>query len=140
MQCLRPNFAKRGGLVTVVAQDVCTKEVLMVASANEEAWRKTLETGIAHYWSTSRNRLWKKGEESGHVQIVLRVLVDCDGDAVLYLVEPKGPACHTAQRSCFYRDAVSDVARAAFPSARDALAVVDIPVNLGVQEKGVSRD
>lgn len=140
MQCLQPNFAKRGGLVTVVAQDVRTKEVLMVASANEEAWRLTMQTGFGHYWSTSRNLLWKKGETTGNLQKVVRVLVDCDGDAILYLVEPQGPACHTEQRSCFYRDVVASIALATFPNAQDALTIVDVPVNLDSKEKGVNRD
>jgi phosphoribosyl-AMP cyclohydrolase len=91
------------GLIPVVVQDVNTKEVLMVAYANEEAIRKTLETGYAHYWSRSRKKLWMKGETSGNVQRVVEIRVDCDGDALLYLVEQKGVACHTGNYSCFYR-------------------------------------
>ncbi|HEX5774687.1 MAG TPA: phosphoribosyl-AMP cyclohydrolase [Candidatus Paceibacterota bacterium] len=107
---LRPNFEKRGGLVTVVAQDIDTREVLMLAYANEEAFRKTLETGIATYYSTSRSKLWMKGEESGNTQKVWSVRVDCDGDAIVYLVEPEGDgvACHTEARSCFYRPVLRD--------------------------------
>jgi phosphoribosyl-AMP cyclohydrolase len=105
MKVLRPDFDKRGGLVTVVAQSMHTKEVLMLAYADEAALRRTLETGLATYYSTSRKRLWTKGEESGNFQKVVDVLVDCDGDALVYLVEPQGDslACHTGARSCFFR-------------------------------------
>jgi len=98
------DFAKLNGLVTVVVQDAQTKEVLMVAFANEEAVRRTLEEGRAYFWSRSRQKLWRKGEESGNEMEVLKVMVDCDGDSLLYLVRPKGPACHTGNRSCFFRE------------------------------------
>jgi phosphoribosyl-AMP cyclohydrolase len=99
-----PDFAKRGGLVTAIAQDHETGEILMVAYMNEESFRKTLELGEVVYWSTSRNELWHKGESSGNVQIVKELRVDCDGDAVLVKVEQRGgAACHTGQRSCFFR-------------------------------------
>jgi phosphoribosyl-AMP cyclohydrolase len=91
------------GLIPVVAVDARTREVLMVAYANEEALDLTRSTGFAHYYSRSRKRIWKKGEESGHLQRVARILVDCDGDALLYEVEQKGVACHTGHRSCFFR-------------------------------------
>jgi phosphoribosyl-ATP pyrophosphohydrolase/phosphoribosyl-AMP cyclohydrolase len=91
------------GLVTAVAQDAETGEVLMVAHMNREALRRTLETGQAWYWSRSRHRLWRKGEESGHTQRVTAIRADCDGDAVLLRVEQTGPACHTGHRTCFYR-------------------------------------
>lgn len=97
------KFDKTSGLIPVVAQEFSTKEVLMVAYANEEALRKTLETGYAHYWSRSRKRLWMKGETSGNTQRVRSILVDCDGDTLLMLVEQKGNACHTGNRTCFYR-------------------------------------
>ena len=97
------DFSKQGGLIPVVVQDADTGMVLMVAYANEEAVRLTLDTGYAHFWSRSRRRIWKKGETSGNVQEVVEVRVDCDGDALLYLVRPKGPACHTGNMSCFYR-------------------------------------
>ena len=97
-----PDFAKRGGLVTAIAQDHASGEILMVAYMNEASFRKTLELGEVVYWSTSRNALWHKGEESGNVQIVKELRVDCDGDAVLIKVEQRGrAACHTGQRSCF---------------------------------------
>ena len=90
------------GLVPVVTQDWRTKEVLMVAYADQEALRKTIETGYAHYWSRSRRSLWRKGETSGNIQTIREILIDCDFDTVLYLVEQKGPACHTGQRTCFH--------------------------------------
>jgi phosphoribosyl-ATP pyrophosphohydrolase/phosphoribosyl-AMP cyclohydrolase len=92
-----------GGLVPVVAQDVRTGRALMLAFADREAVEKTLETGFAHYHSRSRGTLWKKGETSGHVQRVTEVRLDCDGDALLYLVDPAGPACHTGEASCWFR-------------------------------------
>ncbi len=95
------DFQKSGGLIPVVVQEATTREVLMVAFANPDAVRETLRTGYAHYFSRSRNRLWKKGESSGHVQRVREVLVDCDRDALLYIVEQTGVACHRGTRSCF---------------------------------------
>jgi phosphoribosyl-AMP cyclohydrolase (EC 3.5.4.19) len=93
-----------GGLIPVVVQDSTTGEVLMVAYANEEAILRTRETGFAHYYSRSRKKIWKKGEESGHIQRIKRILVDCDGDTLLYVVDQVGGgACHTGHRSCFYR-------------------------------------
>jgi phosphoribosyl-AMP cyclohydrolase len=99
-----PDFEKRGGLVTAIAQDHATGEILMVAYMNPEAFERTLELGQVVYWSTSRNELWHKGESSGNVQILKDVYVDCDGDAVLLMVEQQGgAACHTGKRSCFFR-------------------------------------
>jgi phosphoribosyl-ATP pyrophosphohydrolase/phosphoribosyl-AMP cyclohydrolase len=90
------------GLVPVIAQDANTGEVLMLAYANREAVEKTIETGEAHYYSRSRGELWRKGKTSGNTQRVVEVRLDCDGDALLYRVEPAGPACHTGERSCFF--------------------------------------
>ena len=90
------------GLVCAIAQDYESGEVLMQAYMNEEAYRKTLETGYAHYWSRSRQKLRKKGEESGHLQRVRGVYIDCDRDCVLLKVEQVGAACHTGNYSCFY--------------------------------------
>jgi phosphoribosyl-AMP cyclohydrolase len=99
-----PNFEKRGGLVVAIAQDVDTGDILMVAYMNRQAWEKTLETGTACYWSTSRNELWLKGETSGHTQEVKEIRVDCDEDAVLLKVHQRGgAACHLGYRSCFFR-------------------------------------
>lgn len=91
------------GLIPVVVQDIMSLEVLMVAYANEEAVSLTRDTGFAHYFSRSRRKIWKKGEESGHVQKVRQMLVDCDEDCLLYLVEQTGAACHTGYQTCFYR-------------------------------------
>ncbi|WP_094227147.1 phosphoribosyl-AMP cyclohydrolase [Methanolobus psychrotolerans] len=91
------------GLIQAIAQDNTTKEVLMCAFMNKEALERTIDTGIAHYWSRSRQSLWKKGESSGHIQKVVEIRIDCDMDAVLLVVEQTGGACHTGFRSCFYR-------------------------------------
>ncbi len=99
-----PNFDKRGGLVTVVTQDADSAEVLMVAYMNREAWERTLATGQAYYFSTSREQLWLKGESSGNVQEVREIRVDCDADAVLLKVHQRGgAACHEGYKSCFFR-------------------------------------
>jgi phosphoribosyl-ATP pyrophosphohydrolase/phosphoribosyl-AMP cyclohydrolase len=90
------------GLVPAIVQDARTGEVLMLAWMNAEAWRRTLDTGEAHFWSRSRQSLWHKGETSGHVQRVVEARLDCDADTVLLRVDPAGPACHTGERSCFY--------------------------------------
>lgn len=97
------DFEKFSGLLPVIAQDEGTGKVLMLAYANREAVQKTQETGYAHYWSRSRNTLWKKGESSGHVQEITEVLVDCDEDTLLYKVYQTGPACHTGAPTCFFR-------------------------------------
>lgn len=98
------DFSKGNGLVTAIAQDAETGEILMLANMNEESLRKTLECGEAVYWSRSRSRLWHKGEESGNVQRVKELFIDCDGDAVLMKIEQIGrAACHTGKRSCFFR-------------------------------------
>ena len=91
------------GLIPVVVQDIKTRDILMVAYANEEAVELTRTTGFAHYYSRSRKKIWKKGEESGHVQQVVQILVDCDEDCLMYQVEQTGAACHTGYPSCFYR-------------------------------------
>src|SRR6476660_4589411 len=98
------DFDKAGGLVPAVAQDADTGEVLMLAWMNREAYEETLRTGRACYFSRSRNRLWRKGEESGHVQEVRGVFVDCDADTVLLKVrQVGGAACHEGYKSCFFR-------------------------------------
>jgi len=89
--------------IPAVAQDAESGEVLMLAYVTEEALEKTRETGYAHYYSRSRDELWKKGGTSGHTQEIEEVRVDCDGDALLYLVDQSGGACHTGYESCFYR-------------------------------------
>lgn len=96
------RFDERG-LIPAVVQDAETGEVLMVAWMDDEALRKTQETGEAHFWSRSRRELWHKGATSGNVQRVQEIRVDCDTDTLLLLVTPAGPACHTGHKSCFYR-------------------------------------
>jgi phosphoribosyl-AMP cyclohydrolase len=98
----KPKF-DASGLVTCVATDAGTGEVLMVAHMNDEALRKTIASGEAWYFSRSRQSLWRKGESSGHVQRVVEMRIDCDQDAVWIRVEQTGAACHTGRRSCFYR-------------------------------------
>ena len=98
------DWKKMDGLIPVVVQDANSKETLMLAYANREALHKTIETGFAHYWSRSRQQLWKKGETSGHTQKIKRVIADCDYDALLYVVEQKGPACHTGAQTCFHHE------------------------------------
>ncbi len=93
------------GLVAAVAQQHDTGEVLMLAWMNRAALEETLKTGRVHYWSRSRQKLWRKGERSGQVQRLVELRVDCDGDAVLMLVDQYGVACHTGSRSCFFRAA-----------------------------------
>jgi phosphoribosyl-AMP cyclohydrolase len=97
------DFQKENGLIPVVVQDYATKEILMLAYTNKEALEKTIETGLAHFWSRSRKSLWLKGETSGNYQRIIEIRVDCDNDALIYLVESKGPACHTGNRSCFFK-------------------------------------
>ncbi len=97
------------GLITAIAQDYKTGDVLMVAFMDREALKKTIETKRAYYWSRSRRKLWKKGESSGNEQVVHDILIDCDADAVLLKVEQTGGACHTGYRSCFYRTIEGEV-------------------------------
>ncbi|HET9051112.1 MAG TPA: phosphoribosyl-AMP cyclohydrolase [Candidatus Dormibacteraeota bacterium] len=99
----RPAFGA-DGLVTAVAQDATTGEVLMVAHMDADAWEATLRDGLATFWSRSRGRLWRKGETSGHTLAVRRIRLDCDADAVLLAVDPAGPACHTGAPSCFFTE------------------------------------
>ena len=106
---LFPGEGQADRLIPAIAQDVKTREVLMLAYMNAEALEKTIETGRAHYWSRSRKKLWLKGESSGHVQMVREIRIDCDQDAVLLLIEQEGGACHTGYRSCFYRNIEGDV-------------------------------
>ncbi|EOS60395.1 hypothetical protein C815_01385 [Firmicutes bacterium M10-2] len=101
---IKVDFDKGNGLVPAIVQDVHTKEVLMLGYMNEESLRKTLQTGLATYWSRSRNELWTKGETSGHFQHVKKIMIDCDEDTLLVEVEQEGAACHTGHRSCFYRE------------------------------------
>lgn len=101
---IKLDFEKCGGLIPAIAQDYRTGDVLMLAYINQEAWEETLKTGCATYWSRSRKKLWKKGEESGNRQIIKEILVDCDEDTVLFKVDQiGGAACHEGYKSCFFR-------------------------------------
>lgn len=91
-------------LIPVIVQDINSNEVLMLAYMNKEDFEKTIKTGFAHYYSRSRQKLWKKGESSGNTQEVKEILLDCDSDTLLLKVQQKGPACHTGRKSCFYKD------------------------------------
>lgn len=105
-----PKFDDRG-LLTAIAVDSVSKDILMVAFMNAEALDKTRETGLAHFYSRSRGRLWCKGETSGHFLRLEEMLVDCDQDALVLMVRPEGPACHTGATSCFYRRLEGDSLR-----------------------------
>ena len=96
------DFKKSDGLVPVIVQDSSSLEVLTLAYTNQESLELTKKTGNSWFWSRSRNKLWMKGEESGNTQKVKEILVDCDFDAIIYLVEPSGPACHTGKKVCFH--------------------------------------
>ena len=98
------DFAKSDGLVPVIVQDITTKDVLTLAYSNKESLELTKKTGNSWFWSRSRNKLWMKGEESGNTQKVNEILIDCDFDAIIYLVEPSGPACHTGEKVCFHNN------------------------------------
>jgi len=99
---LMPKY-DAAGLITAVVTDSLSKEVLMVAHVNAEALEATLETGFAHFWSRSRQELWKKGATSGNLQEVVEMRIDCDQDAIVMVVKAAGPACHRGETSCFYR-------------------------------------
>ena len=96
------DFSKGDGIVPVIVQDANTKEILTLAYANKESFGLAIKTGNSWFWSRSRNKLWMKGEESGNTQKIKKILVDCDSDSLIYMVEPQGPACHTGERTCFH--------------------------------------
>jgi phosphoribosyl-ATP pyrophosphohydrolase/phosphoribosyl-AMP cyclohydrolase len=110
------------GLAPCVVQDARTGEVLTLAYVNEEALRRTRETGEMHFWSRSRGELWHKGETSGNVQRLVALRLDCDADALLALVEPAGPACHTGERTCFHNGDRAPVAHEALPALERVVA------------------
>lgn len=103
-----PDFSKGGGLLVAVAQDAATGQVLMVAWMNQEAYEETLRTGRAVYFSRSRGKLWRKGEESGHFQTVRGIYLDCDADTILLKVDQTGAACHEGYKSCFFREVTAE--------------------------------
>lgn len=119
MADLFPSLNYTDGLISVIVQDAKTLQVLMFAYASEEAVSLTLSTGYAHYFSRSRNKLWKKGEESGHLQKIVGVCVDCDLDCLLYLVEQTGCACHEGYVSCFFRTIDGEVILERFKDPKD---------------------
>ena len=96
------DFEKSNGLVPVIVQDVNTKDILTLAYANKASLELATKTNNSWFWSRSRNKLWMKGEESGNTQKIKEILVDCDSDAIIYLVEPSGPACHLGEKVCFH--------------------------------------
>ena len=98
------NFDKNQGLVPVIVQESESNEVLMLAYANRLAIEKTIKTGFGYYWSRTRNKLWKKGEESGNVQKVFEIKIDCDQDTLIYTVKQKGNACHNNTKTCFQKN------------------------------------
>jgi phosphoribosyl-AMP cyclohydrolase / phosphoribosyl-ATP pyrophosphohydrolase len=100
---LLSSFVFHNGLIPAIVQDASTKDVLMLAYMNPESLQKTIETGETWFWSRSRQELWHKGATSGNTQKVVEIRYDCDGDTLLVLVEPAGPACHTGKMTCFYR-------------------------------------
>jgi phosphoribosyl-AMP cyclohydrolase len=106
-----PDFSKADGLLPAIAQDAETGEVLMMAYMNRAAYDETRRTGRACYWSRSRSKLWRKGEESGHVQEVQGIFFDCDADTILLKVRQVGAACHNGYKSCFYRQATDEGSR-----------------------------
>ncbi len=137
------------GLVTVVAQDRLSGELRMLAHANREAVEATLRTGIAHFFSRSRQRLWRKGATSGNTLRVREIWADCDGDALVYLVEPQGPSCHTGARTCFFRrvDRATSEAERALPLlealtetiARRATADADASYTKSLLDQGTAK-
>ena len=105
---LKIDWVKMEGLIPVITQEVGTNEVLMLAYMNQEALELTQSTKIAHYFSRSKQRIWKKGESSGHIQSVEHIMIDCDNDTILLKVHQEGVACHTGRKSCFFRDLESN--------------------------------
>lgn len=122
------------GLLPVVAQEATSGEVLMVAYANRAALEETAASGRAHYWSRSRGELWRKGDTSGHTQEIDEILVDCDGDAVIYRVRQTGPACHTLEPTCFFRRVGETGLESATPAAH-ILARIDRIVETRAEER-----
>lgn len=117
-ETFRPRFDENG-LICAIVQDASSGDILMVAWMNAEALSQTLSTGIGTFWSRSRQRLWVKGETSGHTLRVTEVLTDCDQDAILLKAVAEGPACHTGRNSCFYRKISPDGRSLSFPREKD---------------------
>ena len=98
------DFNKMNGLIPAIIQDDKTNEILMLGFMNKEAWKKTIKTKSVTFWSRSKNRLWTKGETSGNFLIVKKVYIDCDNDTILIKAQPKGPTCHTGNKTCFFKE------------------------------------
>lgn len=128
------DFEKMDGKIPTIAQDVKSKEVLMLAYMNENALDKTLKTGLMHYWSRSRDRLWRKGEESGNIQRVKEGYFDCDGDALLFKVEQKGNCCHTGKYSCFFNRITKKE-----QTVRDGSAIIEEVFNVILDRKSAPK-
>ena len=120
-----PDFSRNEGLLPAIAQDADTGDVLMLAWMNREAFAETQQTGRAVYFSRSRGRLWRKGEESGHTQEVIGIFVDCDADTILLKVRQQGAACHEGYRSCFFRQLDGDTVNVIAPRLVDPGEVYD---------------
>jgi|GEM_PF-3542935 len=138
MNVLWPDFAKRGGLLPVVVVDAMSNRVLMLVYTDEAGYRETIATGEVIIFSTSRGKRWKKGEESGNVMKVLDIFIDCDNDALLYAVQPFGPACHTRASTCFfdsclYGRRVAGLAQQ--PESDCQRTVVDVEVHVSLTKK-----
>lgn len=114
------------GLVPVIVQDASSGQVLMLAYANSDAIQKTIESGKSHFWSRSREKLWMKGEESGNVQEIVEIYYDCDIDTILYLVNQTGVACHTGERTCFYRSSSGDKETPVFGSSNSSKTLDEV--------------
>jgi len=114
------------GLVPVIVQDMRSGQVLMLAYANKDAIQKTIDSGKSHFWSRSREKLWMKGEESGNVQDIKEIYYDCDMDTILYLVEQTGVACHTGERTCFYRSLDGDKEAPSFESSNSSKTLDEV--------------
>ena len=125
------KFDERG-LIPAIVQDDRTNEILMLAYMNAESLQQTLRTGETHFWSRSRQQLWHKGGTSGHTQRVVDLRLDCDSDAIIVRVEPRGPACHTGEPSCFFRD-VAEGAPAPAPAPAPGVSLVNVEsMELGI--------
>lgn len=122
-----PDFTRGDGLLPAIAQDAVTNEVLMLAYMNAESFAETVRTGRAVYYSRSRQRLWRKGEESGHVQTVRKILVDCDADTILLLVDQIGAACHEGFKSCFFRELTAEGPRVVGERLADPSVIYSTP-------------
>lgn len=122
-----PDFTRGDGLLPAIAQDATTGAVLMLAYMNAESFAETVRTGRAVYYSRSRQRLWRKGEESGHVQTVRKIFVDCDADTILLHVDQIGAACHEGFKSCFFRELTPEGVRVVAERLADPSAIYSTP-------------